>query len=78
MNRFGTKLSKNIFLYHVTGWDKNITFDSKKRRVMVMDATTGDILSDKDLGVDGEMDYEDFLLYAMNIHLDYIDLVNSN
>ena len=65
-------------MYQMIGWDRNITFDATKRRVMITDAQDGTVLSDKDLGEDGDMDYEDFILYAMNIHLDFIDLIHSN
>ncbi len=74
----GTKISNSIFMYQVIGWKRNITFDAKKRRVMVTDIDTGTIVKDKDLEEDGDMNYEDFLLYAMNIHLDWIELIHSN
>ena len=74
----GTKISNSIFMYQMIGWGRNILFDSNKRRITITNAKDGVILSNKDLGEDGDMDYEDFLLYAMNIHLDFIDLFHIN
>lgn len=65
-------------MYQMIGWSRNILFDSNKRRITITDAEDGTILSSKDLGEDGDMNYEDFLLYAMNVHLDYIDLIHQN
>lgn len=74
----GTKISNTIFMYHMVGWRRNITLDVSKRRLIVTSAEDGTVLSDKDLGQDGDLNYEDFLQVAMNIHLDFIDLIHSN
>ena len=71
---FATKPTKNIFCYHLVGFEKNIVYDCKNRSIMLTCSQTGAVLELYEK--DEDLDFDDFVLVARNIFLDLIETFN--
>jgi hypothetical protein len=66
------KVSRFVFVYHITGFGQNYIYYGDARRLVIADAgLTGDIISD--IQHEGELYYEEFIEMAKSLHLKLID-----
>jgi len=68
---FATKITKNIFCYHLVGLKKNILYDTTNRSLIFSCALTGAPL--EIVEKDEDLDFETFVLIARNIFLDILE-----
>lgn len=71
MSDLATKITKNIFCYHLIGFEKNIIYDCTNRSLMLTCSKTGAPL--EIIEKDEDLNFEDFVLVARNIFMDTVD-----
>ena len=64
--------SRFVFVYRVTGFGQNYSYDGDARRLVIADAGgDGNIISD--IQHEGELYYEEFIEMAKSLHLQLIE-----
>lgn len=71
---FATKVTKNIFCYHLVGLNMNVIYSCVNRNVILSDSETG--LPISIVEKDEDLDFETFVLIGKNVWLDLIDGLN--
>lgn len=67
-----TKITQNIFCYHLVGFKKNILYDTRNRSLILSCSVTGAPLNIVEK--DEDLDFETFVLIARDIFLNLIEL----
>lgn len=67
-----SKLTKNKFVYHITGFGQNIFFDRVTREMTIVSCHTNEVLVVFD-DISAETTFEQFIEAAKKIHLDVIE-----
>ena len=66
------KVSRFVFVYHITGFGQNYIYYGDARRLVIADAGgDGNIISD--IQHEGELYYEEFIEMAKSLHLKLIE-----
>jgi len=66
------KVSRFVFVYHITGFGQNYIYYGDARRLVIADAgCLGTIISD--IKHEGELYYEEFIEMAKSLHLELIE-----
>ncbi len=66
------KVSRFVFVYHITGFGQNYIYYGNARRLVIADAGgLGEIISD--IQHEGELYYEEFIEMAKSLHLKLIE-----
>lgn len=65
------QISKNLFLYPVTGQNLTVLYDKEKRRIIISNAEDG--VPVRIICTEDELTGEDFRFVATDVHQDLID-----
>lgn len=66
------KVSRFVFVYHITGFGQNYIYYGNARRLVIADAgVDGNVISD--IEHEGELYYEEFIEMAKSLHLKLIE-----
>lgn len=65
------KITKNIYLFHAVGFEKNIIYNSSNRTLILTCAESGAFI--KIVEKEEDMDFETFILIARNIWMNMLE-----
>lgn len=72
--KLATKITKNTFLYHLIGFNKNVLYDTKNRSLILTCSKTGGVI--EVVEKDEDLDFYTFVLIARNILMDLVEFSN--
>lgn len=68
---FASKITKNIYCFHLVGFPYNVLYQCNNRSLILSDSETGAPLHI--IEKDEDLDFETFVLISNNIWMDLID-----